>query len=163
MLPPGWEFWLDGGHNPAAGEVLADVAAGWRDRPLYLVVGMLNTKDAAGFLAPARAACAHALRAVTIPGEENPLPADEIAAAARSVGIAAREARSVDAALRDIVAAARAGARADLRLAAFRRRRPGRERLIPRCHSGWRATQQPVNTSASGIWIPGSRLSGAPE
>ena len=52
MLPPGWELWLDGGHNPGAGAVLADVVAGWRDRPLYLVVGMLNTKDAAGFLGP---------------------------------------------------------------------------------------------------------------
>ncbi|HTT79646.1 MAG TPA: folylpolyglutamate synthase/dihydrofolate synthase family protein, partial [Stellaceae bacterium] len=62
LLPPGWELWLDGGHNPAAGAVLAEAAAGWRDRPLSLIVGMLNTKDAAGFLAPlapyARALCA---------------------------------------------------------------------------------------------------------
>ncbi|MGH7031726.1 MAG: bifunctional folylpolyglutamate synthase/dihydrofolate synthase, partial [Stellaceae bacterium] len=43
MLPEGWELWLDGGHNPGAGEVLAAVAASWRDRALYLVVGMLNT------------------------------------------------------------------------------------------------------------------------
>jgi dihydrofolate synthase / folylpolyglutamate synthase len=102
MLPAGWELWLDGGHNPAAGEVLGVVAAGWRDRPLDLVVGMLNTKDAAGFLAPL-APHARSLRAVTIPGEDNPLPAEAIAAAAASVGIGAQAASSVEAALRDII------------------------------------------------------------
>lgn len=103
LLPAGWELWLDGGHNPSAGEVLADAAQGWRDRPLHLIVGMLNTKDAGGFLAPL-ARHAHSLHAVTIPGEENPHPAAEIVMAARSVGIAAREAASVEGALNDIVA-----------------------------------------------------------
>ena len=110
LLPPGgelagWELWLDGGHNPAAGEVLGETARGWRDRPLHLVVGMLNTKDAGGFLAPL-ARYAHSLHAVTIPGEENPHPAALIVAAARSVGIAARESGSVEAALRDIIGGA---------------------------------------------------------
>jgi dihydrofolate synthase/folylpolyglutamate synthase len=94
-------LWLDGGHNPAAGDVLGDVAAGWRDRPLYLVVGMMNTKDTAGFIAPL-AKHARALWAVTIPGEKNALPAEEIAAAAASVGLPAQTADSVLAAIRDI-------------------------------------------------------------
>src|SRR5207244_10968131 len=88
-LPPDSEVWLDGGHNPLAGEVLADVAAGWHDRPLYLVVGMMNTKDAAGFIAPL-VKHARTLTAVTIPGEENALPAEVIAAAASSLGPPAR-------------------------------------------------------------------------
>jgi dihydrofolate synthase / folylpolyglutamate synthase len=103
VLPAGWELWLDGGHNPGAGEALAAAVPAWADQPLYLVVGMLNTKDAAGFLAPL-AAHAEALQAVTIPGEQNPLPADKIAAAAHSVGLAAREAPSVAAALHAIIA-----------------------------------------------------------
>ena len=98
MLPPGWELWLDGGHNPAAGAVLGDAAAGWADRPLYLIVGMLNTKDATGFLAPL-AARAQALRALTIPGEENAYPAAQIVAASRALGIAADESESVESAL----------------------------------------------------------------
>ncbi len=102
-VPPHWELWLDGGHNPAAGEVLGDVAAGWHDRPLYLVVGMMNTKDAAGFIAPL-AKHARALWAVTIPGEKNALPAEAIAAAAGSVGLPAQTADSVLAAIRDIAA-----------------------------------------------------------
>jgi dihydrofolate synthase / folylpolyglutamate synthase len=97
-MMPGWELWLDGGHNQSAGEMLGNVAAGWRDRPLDLVVGMLNTKDASGFLAPL-AKHARALQAVTIPDEENPLPAGVIAETARALGIPAREASSVETAL----------------------------------------------------------------
>jgi dihydrofolate synthase / folylpolyglutamate synthase len=103
VLPKDWELWLDGGHNPGAGEVLGAMAAGWDDRPLYLVVGMLNTKDATGFLKPLSAR-ARALYAVTIPGEDNPLPAATIAAAARSTGLAADESPSVAAALHAIKA-----------------------------------------------------------
>jgi dihydrofolate synthase / folylpolyglutamate synthase len=103
MLPKDWELWLDGGHNPGAGEVLGVAASARRDRPLYLVTGMLNTKNAAGFLAPL-APHARALYAVTIPGEENPLPAAAIAAAARSVGLSAFESASTAAALAAITA-----------------------------------------------------------
>jgi dihydrofolate synthase / folylpolyglutamate synthase len=101
-VAPGWELWLDGGHNPAAGEVLAAAAAAWRDRPLYLVIGMLNTKDAAGFLSPL-AMLAQSLFAVTIPGEENALPAAAIADTARSLGIEAHAVESSEIALQEIV------------------------------------------------------------
>jgi dihydrofolate synthase / folylpolyglutamate synthase len=103
MLPSDWELWLDGGHNPGAGEVLAAAVSNWSDRPLYLVTGMLNTKNAAGFLAPL-ALYTRALYAVTIPGEENPLPSAAIAAAARSVGLPAHESPSTAAALASIAA-----------------------------------------------------------
>jgi dihydrofolate synthase/folylpolyglutamate synthase len=108
MTPPGWELWLDGGHNPSAGAVLAEFVASWRDRPLYLVVGMLNTKDAAGFLGPL-AWQAEALYCVTIPGEENPLSAAAIVAAGRSVGLTAMTALSVEAALADLLQGSPAG------------------------------------------------------
>ena len=103
MLPDGCELWLDGGHNPGAGQVLAASISAWADRPLYLIVGMLNTKNATGFLAPL-APHVRALYAVTIPGEQNALSADKIAADARSVGLPAREALSVAAALQAITA-----------------------------------------------------------
>ena len=103
MLPTGWELWLDGAHNALAAEAIAVVAAGWRERPLDLIVGMLNTKDAGGFFAPL-APYARSVRAVTIPGEENPHPAAKIAAAARGLGLEAQEAASVAAALCDIIA-----------------------------------------------------------
>ena len=102
-LPFGWELWLDGGHNPAAGEVIAaHAAAAWRDRPLSLIVGMLNTKDRAGFLRPLAHVAAR-LEGVAIPGEKNSLPAEDVAATARALGIEARPAASVAAALASII------------------------------------------------------------
>jgi len=98
MMSPGWELWLDGGHNPSAGVVLAEFVAGWNDHPRYLIVGMLNSKDAGGFLGPL-APYTTALVAVTIPGEQNPFPAEAIATAASTVGIKAATAASVAAAL----------------------------------------------------------------
>jgi len=52
MLPPGFALFLDGGHNAGAGVALADQLRAWSDRPLHLIVGMKQSKDAAGFLAP---------------------------------------------------------------------------------------------------------------
>nr|WP_321984122.1 folylpolyglutamate synthase/dihydrofolate synthase family protein [uncultured Lichenicoccus sp.] len=51
-LPDGWELWLDGGHNPGAGLALGGVLESWHDRPVHLVIGMKQAKDAAGFLRP---------------------------------------------------------------------------------------------------------------
>ena len=100
---------------------------GLADRPLYLVVGMLNTKDAAGFLAPLAPHAAPSA-AVAIPGEQNPLPSGAIAAAARAVGLPARKPPSVAAAVAAITAAdPDARPYPDLRLASSRRHRPCRE------------------------------------
>ena len=95
------ELWLDGGHNPAAGEALAAVLARGPKRPTHLICGMLNTKDIAGYLRPL-AAHADTLHAVSIPGEMATLPAADTAAAARAVGMQAFEAENVATALRDI-------------------------------------------------------------
>ncbi len=100
---PGAEVWLDGGHNPAAGEALAATLRAMPRRPTHLICGMLNTKDIAGYLRPL-ATEATRLIAVSIPGEAATLPADVTAGAARSVGLAAVEAPSVDAAIRQILA-----------------------------------------------------------
>ncbi|MGB3246734.1 MAG: Mur ligase family protein, partial [Sulfitobacter sp.] len=97
------ELWLDGGHNPAAGEAIAQVLASGARRPTYLICGMLNTKDIGGYLRPL-AAQAEALYAVSIPGEVNTLPAEATAKAARAEGMKAFEATSVTQALSQIVA-----------------------------------------------------------
>ncbi len=108
-LPAKWEVWLDAGHNAAAGEALAEAAGAWRDRPLHLVVGMLNTKDPEGFLRPLAGVAAD-VAGVAIGGESASLPAAAIAAAARAAGLAARTAGDVGSAVAGIVAAApRAG------------------------------------------------------
>jgi dihydrofolate synthase/folylpolyglutamate synthase len=52
LLPSNWELWLDGGHNPGGGLALAKHLRTWSDRPIHLVVGMKQSKDAAEFLQP---------------------------------------------------------------------------------------------------------------
>ncbi|MGI9353906.1 MAG: glutamate ligase domain-containing protein, partial [Rhizobiaceae bacterium] len=96
------ELWLDGGHNPAAGDALADTLARLSKRPTHLICGMLSTKDVAGFLRPLVAE-AESLTAVAIPGETATLPAEDTAAAAEDVGLPSRLAASVEAALADIL------------------------------------------------------------
>ena len=100
---PEAELWLDGGHNPAAGEAIAQVLASGAARPTYLICGMLNTKDIAGYLRPMAPQVAR-LYAVSIPGEAATLPASETAAVAKEVGMEAQEADSVGAALEAILA-----------------------------------------------------------
>ncbi|WP_158047979.1 bifunctional folylpolyglutamate synthase/dihydrofolate synthase [Skermanella pratensis] len=108
-LPPGWELWLDGGHNDSAGEVLGAQAARWSAAdglPLTLIFGMLATKEPADFLRPL-APHAPLLRAVAVPGEEASLPPEAAAEAARAAGIAdAEPAAGVEAALAGIMARA---------------------------------------------------------
>ncbi|SFR00902.1 bifunctional folylpolyglutamate synthase/dihydrofolate synthase [Poseidonocella sedimentorum] len=89
-LAPEAELWLDGGHNPAAGAALAATLRAMPERQTHLICGMLNTKDASGYLAPL-ARVADSLTAVSIPGEAATLSANETAAAARSGGFSTVE------------------------------------------------------------------------
>ncbi|MBR9764235.1 MAG: bifunctional folylpolyglutamate synthase/dihydrofolate synthase [Rhodobacteraceae bacterium] len=97
-LAPRAELWLDGGHNPSAGEALAEFLASLPARPTHLVCGMINTKDAGGYLAPL-APHAASLTALTIPNETASVPGADLAAKAAACGHEARVAESVEAAL----------------------------------------------------------------
>lgn len=103
MLRPGTELWLDGGHNPAAGQVLAQSLADLEEKsskPLILVVGMMGLKDAAGFLTPFRG-LARRVYTVPIPGaHEAPFPPDKLAEVATSCGLTAVECAGIEDALR---------------------------------------------------------------
>ncbi len=83
-LPSDWELWLDGGHNPGAGVVLAEHLRGWSDRPVHLVVGMKQAKDSAEFLRPL-VPLAATLWAVSEPGQHAALPVEAIVAASGGV------------------------------------------------------------------------------
>ncbi len=80
LLPSDWELWLDGGHNPAAGEALAEHVTAWRDRPTHLVVGMKQSKDQGGFLRPLLPVVA-SVWAVVEPGQHLAMPVEAIIAA----------------------------------------------------------------------------------
>jgi dihydrofolate synthase/folylpolyglutamate synthase len=112
---PEAELWLDGGHNPAAGEALAEASGALPARPTHLICGMMNTKDVRGYMRPL-AAHAATLTALSIPGEVNTLPAEETAQAPRCRARGDPCARPL-------------GAGSDLRVALPRRAGAGRERL----------------------------------
>ena len=84
--PPGSELWLDGGHNPDGGRAIAAALADLEERvsrPLVLIVGMLASKDCAGFLRNF-AGLARRMIAVPVPGAEKGLTAEAVADAARA-------------------------------------------------------------------------------
>ena len=101
-LRPDCELWLDGGHNPAAGEVLARTLADLEERsprPLALIVGMMGQKDAAGFLQPF-VGLARQVVTVPVPGAHMPpVDPDVLADIARKVGHNATAAEGVAEAL----------------------------------------------------------------
>jgi dihydrofolate synthase/folylpolyglutamate synthase len=84
LLPADWELWLDGGHNPGAGVVLAEHLQGWDDRPVHLVVGMKQAKDSAEFLRPLLPLVA-SVWAVQEPTQHAALPVEEIIAASGGI------------------------------------------------------------------------------
>jgi dihydrofolate synthase / folylpolyglutamate synthase len=84
LLPDDWELWLDGGHNPGAGVMLAEHLRGWSDRPVHLIVGMKQSKDAAEFLHP-MVPFATTLWAVAEPGQHDARPVEAIIEASGGV------------------------------------------------------------------------------
>ena len=98
LLPDGAELWLDGGHNAAAGSALAQSLADLDERvekPLMLVLGMLNTKSAADFIEPFAGLAARMIT-LTIPDEPNALGAHDLAAIARGFDIDAEPVGSIE-------------------------------------------------------------------
>jgi dihydrofolate synthase / folylpolyglutamate synthase len=88
LLPPESELWLDGGHNADGGRAIAAALADLEERvsrPLVLVVGMLSTKDSAGFL---KHFSGLARRVITVPiAHDKAVPAAALADVARAAGI----------------------------------------------------------------------------
>jgi len=98
--PAGSEVWLDGGHNPDGGRIIAGALADLEERvsrPLVLIVGMLASKDLPGFLSNFPGL---ALRLLAVPiTQDKGLPPETIAETARAIGIPAAAAPDLDAAL----------------------------------------------------------------
>jgi len=100
LAPAGAELWLDGGHNADGGRAIAAALGDLEERvsrPLVLVVGMLSTKDHAGFLCNFTGLVR---RVFAVPiHQDKGVPVDEIAAAARSAGMPADASATIEEAL----------------------------------------------------------------
>jgi len=101
LAPAGSEIWLDGGHNPAAAEILAQTMAGLEERvpkPLVLIAGMLTTKDPQGFFSPFAGLARHVLT-VPVPGTGAGFDPEALAELAMTVDLPARAMADVRGAL----------------------------------------------------------------
>jgi dihydrofolate synthase/folylpolyglutamate synthase len=101
LAPAGSELWLDGGHNPDGGRAIAAALADLEERvsrPLVLIVGMLASKDCAGFLSNFTG-LARRMIAVPVPGAEKGMNAEAVADAARAIGLAATSRDNLEEAL----------------------------------------------------------------
>jgi len=103
LLVPGSELWLDGGHNPAGAEAIAQTLAELEERapkPVGLIVGMMGQKDAPAFFEHFRGLVR---RVVTVPvpgAHDRPHDPGALAEIARSSGLAAEAAGDAEAAIR---------------------------------------------------------------
>lgn len=97
LAPEGAEIWLDGGHNPGAGLVVAEALVEQEEkqpRPLFLISGMLNTKDQTGYF---RAFHGMARHVYTVPVSMSDAGATnaELALRAQEAGLSAEPVASV--------------------------------------------------------------------
>ncbi len=104
IAPNGAEIWVDGGHNPGAGQVIAETMANLEDReprPLFLVIGMINTKDPVGYF-NAFKGLAEQIFTVPIRGSDAGIDAVALADDAASAGFKTSPVSSVAEALAEI-------------------------------------------------------------
>lgn len=95
--PKGAEIWIDGGHNPGAGIVIAEALTEQEEkfpRPLFLISGMINTKDQTGYFRPFHGMARH-VYTVPVTTSESGVPHEELAVRATEAGLSAEPVSSV--------------------------------------------------------------------
>lgn len=95
------EIWLDGGHNPAAGKAIASAMADLEERverPLFLIVAMLNTKEPIGYFEPFADLARHCFT-VPLNNTGNAIDPHDLADYALKAGVSAEPVGSVEEAL----------------------------------------------------------------
>lgn len=99
--PVGTEFWLDGGHNPDAAIACAEQLAVREEadeRPIFMICGMINSKDAVGYFRPFEGLVRHVF---TVPVKSNDAGVDPglLASQATEAGLSAEATSDVQEAL----------------------------------------------------------------
>lgn len=98
------EIWVDGGHNPGAGVVIAETMATFEERdprPLFLVTGMINTKEPVGYFDAFRG-IAERVFTVPIRGSDSGIDPVVLASDAMDAGLEAQPVSTVAEALHAI-------------------------------------------------------------
>lgn len=105
-VSPDDEIWLDGGHNPAAGQAIAQTLADLEERsakPTFLVCGVMAHKEVYGFLEPFEGIVREVVTVPVTGGLGASLDPEELADVCEAVGISARPAVDIEQAIDTIV------------------------------------------------------------
>jgi dihydrofolate synthase/folylpolyglutamate synthase len=97
LAPRGSEVWLDGGHNPGAGVVVAEAMTEQEERfarPLFLITGMINTKDQTSFFRAFKGIARHVFT-VPVGSSDAGVPNADLAVRAGDAGLSAEPVASV--------------------------------------------------------------------
>jgi dihydrofolate synthase/folylpolyglutamate synthase len=97
LAPKGAEIWLDGGHNPGAGLVVAEALVEQEEkfsRPLFLICGMIATKDQTGYFRAFEGMARH-VYTVPVSLSDAGVPNAELAIRANEAGLSAEPVSSV--------------------------------------------------------------------
>jgi dihydrofolate synthase / folylpolyglutamate synthase len=97
LAPEDAEVWIDGGHNPGAGLVVAEALVEQEEkfsRPLFLICGMINTKDQTGYFRAFEGMARH-VYTVPVSMSEAGVPNAELAVRAIEAGLSAEPVSSV--------------------------------------------------------------------
>ena len=97
LAPAGAEIWIDGGHNPGAGVVVAEALAEREEkfaRPLFLISGMISTKDQTGYFRAFEGMARH-VYTVPVAMSDAGVPNAELAVRAGQAGLSAEPVSSV--------------------------------------------------------------------
>ncbi|MDD2501298.1 MAG: bifunctional folylpolyglutamate synthase/dihydrofolate synthase [Geobacter sp.] len=106
-LPGGSELLLDGAHNPAGAQALADALGAYATRRKILLLGMMEDKDLHGVL---DTLLQQVQQVITVsPSQERAIPATSLADSCRTAGSPATAVDSVAAGLEAAQAAAKPG------------------------------------------------------
>lgn len=97
LAPAGAEIWVDGGHNPGAGIVISEAMAELEQkdpRPLFMIAGMINTKDQGGYFHAFNGLVKH-VYTVPVDFSDASVANDELAVRASAAGLSAEPVSSV--------------------------------------------------------------------
>ncbi len=93
------DIWIDGGHNPSAGEAIAGELSRMGDKVRTLLVcGMINTKEPLGYFKPFSIANASVMTIPVLMSDAG-IPPDELAEIAKQAGLETSSHSTLDAAL----------------------------------------------------------------
>ncbi|MSP06754.1 MAG: bifunctional folylpolyglutamate synthase/dihydrofolate synthase [Candidatus Fonsibacter sp.] len=100
-INPNNQLYLDGAHNEAAAEAVSKYLENIKGKKIYMILGMLNTKDPKVFLKHFTSIIT-ALKTVNIPNQDNSQDPNTLAKIANKFGIKANQSKNVTEALHEI-------------------------------------------------------------